>query len=56
MLIDSMRGVQKDATKAYGWPEKMEEWNCHLICESPVHITVLKGAGLGHEKCSLKLV
>lgn len=37
----------------YGWPEKMDEVSCYLLWDSPVHI-MLKGAGLGHEKWSLK--
>ena len=40
-----MWGVQKDASKVYGWPEKMEEWSCHLLWESLVHI-MPQGGGL----------
>lgn len=41
--------VQKEASKVYEWPEKMEERSCHLLWENLAD-TVLKGASLGHEE------
>lgn len=53
--MDYIWGMQKGVSEVYRWPKKMEEWDCHLLWQSLMHI-MLNGGDLCHEKWSLKFL